>query len=669
MSGLELDLGGRLRNLRLPAGRAAVPLFEAVVNAIHAIEASPVAEGTVRITVVRDPASSELPLSEGGHSPIVGFKVQDDGIGFDEENWRSFRTSDSTFKSKLGGRGVGRFTWLKAFEEVRVVSIFQAEKGPDSTRRSFSFSERGISNLETERVPSIVRTGSTIELLRLRATYAAAIPKKLETLAQRTAEHCFAAIIACSKRLTVVIEDGSERSDISASVKQVFRNAEKDEFRLGTALFNVTHLRVASAEVRAHRVAYLANRREVVSDNLANSVPQLKARLTDSDGNEFWWLALVESEVLDGSVTSERDAFLLSDDASPQDDAFLRGTPSLDSIRRNAVDLVKKRTESLVAPLKQKSYERYEAYVQAKGPEYRYLGGLRRHAIEAIPADLSDEKMDLELHKVSYEVERELREAGHAIQQSGVTDEAAYEKYISEENMVGKSSLAKYVVHRRSILDVLKKALGTDAAGKFSKEEAVHRLIFPLKKTSDEVPYDQLNLWIIDERLAYHTHLASDKELRSNPVVAVDDKVRPDLLIFGRPFAFTDSSSPPLGSVLIVEFKRPVRDDYTGDDNPIAQVYDYVERVRAGKVHDLHGREFRVSNHVPFYCYVICDLTETLRKQVKYFNLTSTPDELGYFGYNAALGTYLEVVSFDKLLGDSMKRNRILFDKLNLPKG
>jgi len=41
--------------------------------------------------------------------------VTDNGIGLDENNMRSFLQSDSTYRAEKGGKGVGRFAWLKAF--------------------------------------------------------------------------------------------------------------------------------------------------------------------------------------------------------------------------------------------------------------------------------------------------------------------------------------------------------------------------------------------------------------------------------------------------------------------------------------------------------------------------------------------------------------------------
>jgi hypothetical protein len=56
-----------------------------------------------------------------------------------------------------------------------------------------------------------------------------------------------------------------------------------------------------------------------------------------------------------------------------------------------------------------------------------------------------------------------------------------------------------------------------------------------------------------------------------------------------------------------------------------------------------------------------------LKNQAKFANLYTTPDNMGFFGYNVEIGAYIEIIGFDKLLGDANKRNRILFDKLNLP--
>ncbi len=230
------------------------------------------------------------------------------------------------------------------------------------------------------------------------------------------------------------------------------------------------------------------------------------------------------------------------------------------------------------------------------------------------------------------------------------------------------AKLARHVAHRRATLAFLEQRLALQADGKYAHEEAVHEVIFPLKTTSDEVRPEQMNLWILDEKLAFHFYLASDKPLnRMADAVEVDSKDRPDLAIFGHPFAFTDTS-PVFGSVVLVEFKRPVRDDYNekDDKNPIQQVYNYVELIKSGRAKDRSGRPIIVPPGTPFYGYIVCDMMPKLEEQAKYAQLTKTPDGMGYFGYNAQVGVYVEIVSFAKLVDDAKKRNSAFFDKLGI---
>jgi hypothetical protein len=71
------------------------------------------------------------------------------------------------------------------------------------------------------------------------------------------------------------------------------------------------------------------------------------------------------------------------------------------------------------------------------------------------------------------------------------------------------------VVHRRAILDLLVERLKRKNDEKFQLEAAIHELIFPLKTTSDDPGvWGHQNLWLVDERLAYHRYLASDKPLK-----------------------------------------------------------------------------------------------------------------------------------------------------------
>ena len=103
------NLRGKVRNFSLPKNRPLVPLYEAVVNEINAIDErvdkQGAFQGYVEIKVIRD----RTLFANSDKNTIRGFQVQDNGIGFDEANMASFMEADSEHKIAIGGKGVGRF--------------------------------------------------------------------------------------------------------------------------------------------------------------------------------------------------------------------------------------------------------------------------------------------------------------------------------------------------------------------------------------------------------------------------------------------------------------------------------------------------------------------------------------------------------------------------------
>lgn len=175
-----------------------------------------------------------------------------------------------------------------------------------------------------------------------------------------------------------------------------------------------------------------------------------------------------------------------------------------------------------------------------------------------------------------------------------------------------------------------------------------------------------MNLWILDEKLTYHYYLASDIPFEDQEIAA-PSKDRPDIIIFSGPSAFANEA-PPFSSIVLVEFKRPLRDDYTDEDNPISQVYKYIEILKSGKAKDRGGRPIAIKSDIPFYVYIVCDLTSTLRRHARFASLGPTPDGLGFFGYNRELGAYIEIMSYDKLVSDAERRNAAHFEQLGIPR-
>ena len=120
---MEVSVRGRVNNIALPVTKALLPVFEAVINSIQACSSKPSCD--IELQILRN--LSQPPLSgEADFLPeITSFIIKDNGCGFTSDNFNSFNKSDSISKAEIGGKGIGRFLWLKAFEFVNVNSVFE----------------------------------------------------------------------------------------------------------------------------------------------------------------------------------------------------------------------------------------------------------------------------------------------------------------------------------------------------------------------------------------------------------------------------------------------------------------------------------------------------------------------------------------------------------------
>ena len=156
----------------------------------------------------------------------------------------------------------------------------------------------------------------------------------------------------------------------------------------------------------------------------------------------------------------------------------------------------------------------------------------------------------------------------------------------------------------------------------------------PLRRTSNEVRTENCNLWLIDERLAFHDYLASDKPLSSMPITAAIDTKEPDLValnVFDEPLLVSEGQKLPLASIVVIEIKRPMRNDAAAgeDKDPVEQALSYLERIRRGKAMTASGRLIPASEEIPGFCYVICDITPTVERRCKLAQLKVTSDRQG----------------------------------------
>ncbi len=307
---MKTNLSGRLRNTSLPANHGFMPLFEAVVNSIHSIEeqSEDMSEGRIDIEVVRS-SQGNLDLKKGEQQieKIIGFKITDTGIGFNEQNMKSFETLDTDHKVNKGCRGVGRLLWLKAFERVNVHSSY--EDNGALLLRTFNFNANfGVHGSSNSNAESLERK-TTVELEGFDETYRSAAPKTLNPIAKSLLEHCLWYFVRDGGAPAISIKDGEESVLLDNLYDEYMHDsAQTEEMKIYGQSFSITHIKFRASSVKQHALSFCATNRLVKEETLNNKISGLYGNISDQNGN-FVYSCYVSSPYLDEKVRSERTGF------------------------------------------------------------------------------------------------------------------------------------------------------------------------------------------------------------------------------------------------------------------------------------------------------------------------------------------------------------------------
>lgn len=674
---IKTNLSGRLRNTSLPRSHALLPLFEAVVNSIHSIEerATATETGSILVEIIRIPQTSlSLKPQQDVVEKIIGFKITDNGVGFNDDNMKSFETLDTEHKADKGCRGVGRLLWLKAFDKVDVVSTYLA--GSQIKSRSFSFNAAlGVYNIEDLTDESTKqKVSTTVYLSGFEEDYRAQAQKTIQSISKSLLEHCLWYFVREGGSPTITVQDGDEVISLDDLYDQYMHSsAFSEDVEIQGHKFCITHIKFRASSTKSHALSFCAANRLVKEETLNGKIPGLNGRIGDENG-DFIYSCYVSSKYLDDKVRSERTVFDIEENV---DGLFDGKEISLKNIRESIFPRIKGHLSSALAANIAAGKSRVEKFVSERAPRYRPILSRMTEDQLTVDAGISDKDLDIHLHKQLAELESKILENGHGIMipKQGENFHDYYKRvrsYLDDVTDIKKSDLADYLCHRKVIIDLLEKALERDSNGRYVTEDIIHELIMPMGHDSNSLLPGDCNLWLIDEKLAFHDYLASDVTIRAMPITDAQETKEPDIValnVYDNPILMSESKSIPLASIVVVEIKRPMRNDARAgeDKDPIEQALGYLERIRNGRATTPNGRPIPNSEDIPGYCYVVCDLTESVKRRCNLFGLTPCSDYMGYFGYNPNYKAYIEVISFDKIVDSAKKRNRAFFDKLGLP--
>jgi hypothetical protein len=652
---LKTSLIGKVNNLPQFKTEALLPVFEAVVNSIQAIEEyGNLQDGKIIVKINRD-GQNCLPGLDQEKQKIIGFEIIDNGVGFNEVNYDSFLTSDTTHKLAKGCKGIGRFFWLKAFDRIEISSIYYHNQ--ETKKRSFEFTkEYGIrpdENIEVEaqRETIVKLIGFQEEYRKQPSAY-----KTTEKIAQRILEHCLSYFIS-DKSPSIIVKDEDESISLNEIFDEVLRNITTEKIDICGEIFEISHIKLYSTYNKMHNLVLCGRSREVKSFNISNLLGT--SAQFDEDDRKFIYSAYISGDYLDKHVSQNRIDFEIPSTL----DLLTSDFPvSIDNLKNEAINRSKTFLSDHLDALINKIKERTFNYVEKKNPTLRSVLQYCPEIYDEIDPNSSDEKIDEVLYKYKGKAEFQIRNKSKKLlkTQASSVDEITQEYAEINEKIESfqKDQLAGYILYRKMIIELLERKLEVNQeSNKYYNEDIIHDIIFPRKTSTDKIGFEEHNMWLIDERLTFHSFATSDNRLCDT--TNSDSKDRPDILIFAE-----TSDDKVARSVSIIELKKPQKSSY--DEDPTRQLYRYVRQIQKSNVKAGNGRTILVNESTRFYCYAVCDLTDPVIEYAENNSFSRLKGEFGYYSYNPLLRSHIEIIAFDKIIADVKQRHKVFFEKLGI---
>lgn len=662
MTSLRPNLIKRIERLPKPTNVSAalLPLFEAIMNAIHSTQDkfpdTVAKDGRVTVTVSTSRKKEEVWAS-----------VEDNGVGLDDDNWEAFTTTDTDNKIKLGGKGVGRLLWLDCFDKITVSSVYA--EGSEFKRRTFRFVlalDNQIQDEKIEIAADATNSSFHVRFDGLRGNgYHEKFPRRGNFLFQHITSHFLPTFIG--KRCPQVsVHVGDETRNYPSAINEIVHRREP-EILITTEEYGELTLtlmecdKVASADMKgAHFVHFIAHDRTVHSQAIDGKLG-LKA-FGDSGDRVFH--AMLMGDFLNKHVNQERTAFIFEDaviDRIINDVCFEHIEMFLEAPLSKLKGEQRGKIEIITATYPSVAFGDTEE-LQKKVPS----GELKE---DAIYGHLSreryrrDEKQAEKIRDVLSRLKDATADANtfsSAISDAGKALEEAEQR-----------SLAEYVVRRKVVLDfieiLLEKVRDDTRDSAYQREDILHSFICPLRvntlaESRRVEPAASHDLWIIDERLTFAQYFSSDTEF-SALAAAVESDERPDVLIFDHVHGLRQTDAP--SKVLLVEFKKPGLKSYAEDENPQLQVERYVRKLQSGKLSDVKGRPIKLDNSTVFHCFIVADIVGKLDDWT--FSWPRTADGRGrIYEPRGGFRGSIELMGWDALLTDAKARNQAFFDRAGI---
>jgi len=669
---MEMSVKQKVEEIKLSSNEFLLPLFEVVVNALNSVEDNNAEKGKIHISIERD--KNQKNMFEGtdlsGFYPIKRIVISDNGIGFNNVNFKSFNQAYTTQNMHKGCKGVGRFTVLACFKKMSIKSLYK-ENG-FFFERSFTFdkSNEVKGGKSPKEVEPFTNSKTEISLEGYHQQFYNKSNVSTQAIIDKLVEHCLLFFLSSNPPMIMYSDDQNNDPTIKLVNDEAISLIKYDKeicyFKVNKEVFQL-HLLKENVK-KQNSLLFCANKRQVgKTTNLTKVLPGLDAAITNGD-EKYFISAYITGDYLDKRVNSVRNSYNIP---QTKDDKDFDDKLCFDEVYTEIEKEIEKLYADHILVIEKQKHVKIKAYILNKNNprfEYKYL--LEEvGAFKSIPSNASSEKIEEYLHKISFEIEKvRKKRIKQIIAKKGIDEEdfsIEFKRLMSQETLYNKNRLADLIMRRKAIITLMRRFLNWDKNKEYKLEQDLHNIIFTMGSDSNSTTYNDHNLWLLDERLSFHSYAASDKKPRTNleNFDSTSNK-EPDLLIFDKTWAYIDDPGE-VKSLVVFEFKRPGLDipEKTKLEDLIMK---YFIELDGGSVKDSNGGKIQIEPTTPKFGYIICNVDKKLKAFNKNWNDFKETPYNTLFKLLPEQNLYIEVLTFKQLLDNAEKKHLAFFKALEV---
>jgi hypothetical protein len=585
---------------------------EAVTNSIHA--------GGTEISVeLRFSDKQTEMFSESSERVVLeGISITDNGEGFTPDNLNYFDEICTSHKDSIGGKGVGRLSFLKYAKKINVQSQLENELVRFNYTPDFKLTD-------VDRITSVGKKETTIELTELRGQINTQVRNLVTSLCDDLRLLVFLKHQAGqSLTLTFRHNSGQPYDETFTLVGSDIRTEKQQSFQINSEDFHCYLFKDAAPSKGI--VAMLCADELCIEEYIISKRFDSCRYQISVTSKYFNMRSNIERKRLEIPKTDEE-----VDLASP-----ISRDRLMQRIHQECMDMINATGEGEVDAFKSANIEKLKRYYPFI--DVSSLGG-------------NAALLDADEIVKAYRAQQSRKE-------DQLVDALQQGKPVSWDDVshLASEDLARFIVHRALVIDSLAK-MPKDAA-----EDAIHRAILP--KKSDGRDIKENNIWLVDDKFLSYSNIFSDEKLAKiirdvNQQVEQSQNRKPDVAAF---FSKDNENHP--NKLVIVEFKKPGADLF---DNAKALVQC---RLYANELVD------RIKTVREVFAFSVVDIGEEFyrdMKQTGFKDVFSLSDRMVYndflVGRENEVPLHMYVMPASALIKDAKARNKVFEEVLRFDVG